>query len=50
MLLAGPCLALKCLLLEDAEDFFFAHDQELFAVELDLGAGVLAEQDACRQP
>src|ERR1700735_1387683 len=36
----GPCL-----FLEDAEDFFLAHDEEVFAVELDLGAGVLAEQD-----
>src|ERR1700733_11862148 len=33
------------LLLEDAEDFFLAHDEEVFAVELDLGAGVLAEED-----
>jgi hypothetical protein len=33
------------LFLDDAEDFFFAHDEELFAVELDLGAGVLAEED-----
>ena len=33
------------LLLEDAEDFFFAHDEEVFAIELDLGAGVLAEED-----
>ena len=32
-------------LLDDAEDFFFAHDEELFAIQLDLGAGVLAEQD-----
>jgi len=31
---------------EDAEDFFFLHDDELFAINLDLGAGVLAEQDA----
>ena len=37
---------MQCLLLEDSEDFFLAHDQELFAIELDLGAGVLAEQDA----
>src|ERR1700683_5583071 len=33
------------LFLEDAEDFFFAHDEEVFAIELDLGAGVLAEED-----
>ncbi len=37
---------MQCLLLEDSENFFLAHDQELFAIELDLGAGVLAEQDA----
>src|SRR5579863_4093439 len=30
---------------DDAEDFFFAHDEEVFAVELDLGARVLAEQN-----
>src|SRR5215469_3515123 len=31
---------------EDAEDFVFLYDDELFAINLDLGAGVLAEQDA----
>src|SRR5215467_20391 len=31
---------------EDAEDFIFFHDDELFAVNLDFGAGILAEQDA----
>src|SRR3984957_819256 len=36
----------KCLLLEDAENFFFTHDQQLFAVDLDLGARVLTEKDA----
>src|SRR6516225_3067307 len=30
----------------DAENFFFAHDDEVFAIELDLGASVLAEQYA----
>src|SRR5689334_21004016 len=30
---------------ENAEDFLFFHDQELFAVNLDLRAGILAEQD-----
>ena len=30
----------------DAEHFFLAHDDEIFAVQLDLGAGILAEQDA----
>src|SRR5258708_15337294 len=32
--------------LEDAHDVGLLHDQELLAVELDLGAGPLAEQDA----
>src|SRR5580704_12037911 len=36
---------LRGLLLDDAEDFFFAHDEEVFAVELDLCARVLAEED-----
>src|SRR5580692_783608 len=31
---------------KDAEDFVFFHDDEVFAVNLDLGAGILAEQDA----
>src|SRR5664279_4303034 len=31
---------------QDAEDFFLTHDQEVFAVNLDLGAGILAEQNA----
>src|ERR1700692_2626770 len=35
----------KCLLLEDAEDFFLAHDQQLFAVQLDLCARILAKQN-----
>src|SRR5208283_5830516 len=35
----------KHLLLHDAQDFLFAHDQELVPVQLDLGARVLAEQD-----
>ncbi len=29
---------------DDAHDVFFAHHQELLSIELDLGAGVLAEQ------
>src|SRR5689334_11146171 len=29
---------------DDAEDLFFAHDQVLLAIELDLLAGVLAEE------
>src|SRR6266436_785074 len=35
----------KSLLLDDSKDFFFAHDEELFAVQLNLGTGVLAEED-----
>jgi len=31
---------------EDAEDFVFFHDDEVFAVNFDLGSGILAEQDA----
>src|SRR5580692_11243203 len=31
---------------QDAEDFVFFHDDEVFAINLDLGAGILAEQDA----
>ena len=31
--------------LDHAEDFVLAHDDVLHAVDLDLGAGVLAEQD-----
>jgi hypothetical protein len=38
-------LSREALLGDDAEDFFLAHDEELFAVELDLRAGILAEQD-----
>src|SRR6478752_2270427 len=40
MLLESPRL-----LGDDAEDLVFAHDEMLFAVDLDLLAGVLAEQD-----
>src|ERR1700743_3442735 len=32
--------------LDDAHDIGLRHDQQLHAVELDLGAGPLAEQDA----
>ena len=32
--------------LDDAHDVALLHDQQLLAVELDLGAGPLAEQDA----
>ena len=34
------------LFLEDREDVFFAHDEVLFAVDLDVRTAVLAEQDA----
>src|SRR5689334_2798320 len=46
---AGGKLALGGLLggsAQNAEDLFFAHDEEVFAIDLDLSAGVLAEQDA----
>src|ERR1041384_1086009 len=32
--------------LDDSEDFIFAHDQQLFAVDLDFGTTVLAKEDA----
>src|SRR5215469_1879401 len=31
---------------QNAQYFLFAHDDEVFAIDLDLSAGVLAEQDA----
>jgi len=31
---------------ENAEDFVFFHDDEVFAIDLDFGTGILAEQDA----
>src|SRR2546422_1751678 len=31
---------------QDAKHFLFAHDDEVFAIDFDLGAGVLAEQNA----
>src|SRR5208283_1616834 len=31
---------------QDAENFFFAHDDEVFAIDLDFGAGILAEENA----
>src|SRR3954467_4152045 len=45
VLLSGG-LDLGGALLEHAHDVAFLHDQQLVAVELDLGAGPLAEQDA----
>src|ERR1700742_4068634 len=46
--IAEPKLRMKIsnLLFEDAEDFFLTHNQKLFAIDLDFGAGVLAEKDA----
>src|ERR1700712_6002128 len=35
-----------CVLRDDAEDVGFLHDQEVLPVDLALGAGPLAEQDA----
>src|SRR5208337_991244 len=49
LLLYTECLIYRipnCGAFQDAEYFFLAHDQEVFAVNLDLGAGVLAKQDA----
>jgi hypothetical protein len=31
---------------DDAEDFFFFDNEEVFSVDLDLGAGILAEENA----
>src|ERR1022692_44716 len=31
---------------QNAEHFFLAHDQEIFAINLDFRAGILTEQDA----
>src|SRR3954468_4892831 len=31
---------------DDPQNVAFLHDQQIFAIELDLGAGPLAEQDA----
>ncbi len=39
-------LFLLCLGFDDAHDIAFLHDQQVFAVDLDLGAGPFAEQDA----
>src|SRR5262245_11715796 len=36
--------------LNDAEDLLLAHDQKLLALELDLSAGILAEEDAIALP
>src|SRR5215472_14765726 len=37
---------LLCCAGDDPQDFFFTHDDEVFAVELDLRAAVLAEEDS----
>src|SRR5262245_6735614 len=39
-------MTLSASLLEDREDVFLAQDGVLFSVDLDLAAGVLAEEDA----
>src|SRR5690348_5045372 len=41
---SGDLLGALGLALDDAHDVAFLHDDQLFAVELDLGAGPLAEQ------
>src|SRR6476619_5156409 len=45
MCLFSLLLFLGLAALDDAVDFVFAHDEELLAVDLDLLAGVLAEED-----
>src|SRR5690606_18497303 len=40
------CSVALSLLFDDSEDVVLAQDQVLFTVDLDLGAGVLAEQNA----
>src|SRR5882762_7121503 len=45
MSLAAMTVSLR-FLVDDAEDFILAHDDVVHAVDLDLGPGVLAEQDA----
>ena len=37
---------MRLLTFQYAENFFFTHDEEVLAVDLDLGAGILAEQNA----
>src|SRR6516164_9201827 len=44
--MASGGLLLGDALLDDAHDVALLHDQELFAIDLDLGAGPLAEQHA----
>ena len=39
-------MATTGLTFQNAEDFVLAHDQELFTIQLDVAAGILAEQDA----
>src|SRR6266851_5566626 len=41
---SGDLLGALGLALDDAHDIAFLHDNKLFAVELDLGAGPFAEQ------
>src|SRR4051794_5066768 len=42
----GPDAGRRRLLLQHAHDITLLHNEELLAVDLDLGAGPLAEQDA----
>ena len=39
------CLRARGLFLDHAQDVVFAQDETVFAVDLDFGAGVFAEQD-----
>src|SRR5713101_3458502 len=42
----SPFIDVESLLLDDREHFVLADDQVLLVVDLDLGAGVLADEDA----
>src|SRR5579863_3879240 len=42
----GVCTSRLAQLLQDAEDLVFLQNQQLVAVNFDLGAGVLAKEDA----
>src|ERR1017187_9004311 len=42
---AAMCVSAPSLLLDDGQHFVLAEDQMLFVIDLDLGAGVLADED-----
>src|SRR4029077_3579816 len=43
--LSSSCLGMDVFSLEDPEDVLFLHDEVLLAVDRDLAAGILAEED-----